>query len=550
MRELLDEALRALTDDPFLQGALAAVCTFILEDPTMLACGLLVADGRMMYRTAFAGMALGIGLGDWGLYIAGRLLGPRIVAWGFISRRRLDRIGTWFDENMFTAIMVSRFIPGLRLPANIAAGMSRATLRTYLPVALFASVVWTLVALTLISRVGQAVMPVLGELKWPVAIVLVGVVIYVQRRSYKEMSTDPRSATAEEAPASFFEFWHPIVFYAPVALFYLWLALRHRSLTLPTAANPAIYSGGMIRESKSQILQLVPESYREWVAPHASYRFANDDRSVDAHAQAAIETMNAAGLDFPIVAKPDLGQRGAGVRPISSPEQVSAYLQLFPRGTDFVLQQLVLFRHEAGIMYYRMPHEDRGRVISITLKEFPTAVGDGKRTLRQLIEDDERARLMSELFFKRHEGDLDRVLPEGEEYKLVFAGNHAQGCVFKDGLHILTPALAARIDEIACALPEFYFGRFDIRFRDLESFQAGHAFQIVEINGAGAEATHIWDPDGTLSDAYRTLFAQFRILFAIGAENRRRGHAPLGPVQFAKDVITYHRIARNYPLSQ
>ena len=39
-----------------------------------------------------------------------------------------------------------------------------------------------------------------------------------------------------------------------------------------------------------------------------------------------------------------------------------------------------------------------------------------------------------------------------------------------------------------------------------------------------AEATHIWDASATLPDAYVTLFEQFRILFEIGAANRRRVH--------------------------
>jgi hypothetical protein len=200
-------------------------------------------------------------------------------------------------------------------------------------------------------------------------------------------------------------------------------------------------------------------------------------------------------------------------------------------------------------MYYRLPAETRGRIISVTLKEFPVLTGDGARTLRQLIDADPRARLMAEIFFKRHAASLDRVLAEGERFALVFAGNHAQGCIFRDGLHLLTPALSARIDEIARALPDFYFGRFDVRFRDLESLQRGEGFKIVEINGAGAEATHIWDPDARLFDAYRTLFEQFEILFIIGDANRRAGHAPLGPLRFLKDVLLYRRLSRKYPIA-
>ena len=544
------EAIQALSDSPALQGTLAAFCTFILEDPTTLACSLLVADGKMLYATALIGLSLGIGLGDWGLYALGRFVGEKTVRWGLVSTGRLERVALWFEENMFTAVMVSRFVPGLRLPANLAAGMARASLTRYLPMAMFASIVWTILALTIISSLGEAVLPLLGSFKYPFGIGLIGLVIFMQRRAYKRMASDPRSTTSEEAPASFFEFWHPIVFYAPVAAFYAGLALRYRSLTLPTAANPAIYSGGMIRESKSEILDLVPEEQKKWVAPHTAFHLKRESGSLDDVVETVKAELNRAGLALPVVAKPDMGQRGAGVRPLYTEEQLKRYLGLFPEEETICFQKLVPYPHEAGLLYHRLPTEERGRITSITLKEFPTVTGDGQKTLRELINADSRAKLLREVFFARHAKMLDRVLDAGEDFQLVFVGNHCQGCVFKDGIHILTPAMANRIDEFARALPEFYFGRFDIRFQDLDAFQRGEDFQIVEINGAGAEATHIWDPDGTLSHAYSTLFQQFSVLFKIGDMNRKDGHIPIPPLQFLKDVVLYYWVARKYPSAE
>ena len=81
----------------------------------------------------------------------------------------------------------------------------------------------------------------------------------------------------------------------------------------------------------------------------------------------------------------------------------------------------------------------------------------------------------------------------------------------------------------------------------MEALQRGEGFQIVEINGAGAEATHIWDATVSLKEAYRTLFDQFHLLFAIGAENRRMGHRPLGVMKLLKDCLYYRRIAKKYP---
>ncbi len=549
MAQQLTHMLEGLSETPFLQGLLAALCTFILEDPTTLGCALLVADGQMHYGTALIGLWLGIGIGDWGLYALGRAVGPRTLAWGLVSQHRLDRARAWFERNLVTAVFVSRFIPGLRLPANIGAGVLKTSAARYLPIAMTASLVWTFLALTVISKLGEAVLPLLGQLKWPVGIALVLLLVFMQRRSMKQLDKAPHPSDIEGNLVSPFEFWHPVIFYTPVAFYYVWLAARYRGLMLPTAANPNIYSGGMIRESKCEILDMVPEQHRQWTAPHARYAKPEDDIPVQAMADAALEAVREAGFDLPIVAKPDQGQRGLGVRPIRTRAELESYLQAYPAGSTICLQELVHFSEEAGLLYYRLPEEERGHILSITLKEFPRIVGDGARTLRELIEADYRARMLKGVYFERHARSLDRVLEAGEEFPLVFAGNHKQGCIFHDGYHILTDELTRRVDEIARGLPEFYYGRFDIRFEALDAFQRAEKFRIVEINGAGAEATHIWDPTARLRDAYRTLFEQFDILFRIGHSNRKRGFRPLGPIRFLRDVVLYHRVARKYPLA-
>ena len=131
--------------------------------------------------------------------------------------------------------------------------------------------------------------------------------------------------------------------------------------------------------------------------------------------------------------------------------------------------------------------------------------------------------MQADLFLRRHAQHAARVLRQGEIFQLAVAGNHAQGTVFRDGSHLLTPALERRIDEIAQAFPGFYVGRFDIRYRDVDAFKAGRDVAIVELNGATAETTNIYDPDGTLWNAYRSLCRQWSIVFAIGAINRSRG---------------------------
>ena len=337
-------------------------------------------------------------------------------------------------------------------------------------------------------------------------------------------------------PLSFFEFWPMWAFYPPVFLYVLWLMVRYRGVMLPTVANPSFPGGGFFGESKAEILSLAVRHAPQWVAP-----FIVVDRPVlDAPGSLTVEALTVsvmaqlqdAGLALPLVAKPDLGCRGAGVKLMRSEADVQTYLQAFPSGARLLLQQLVDFEGEAGIFYCRHPDEAKGRIISITLKYFPHVTGDGRHNLRELILANPRAGQLSHLYLKRHANRLDTVPAVGESVRLAFAGSHSRGAIFRNGTDMVTPEMEASFDAISQSLPEFYFGRYDIRFARFSDVQAGTGFTIVEANGAGAESTHIWDRSTGLLKAWRDLMKQYRLLFQIGRANADRGFKPMSLAEF------------------
>jgi hypothetical protein len=326
----------------------------------------------------------------------------------------------------------------------------------------------------------------------------------------------------EEAPVlSRFEFWPASAFYLPLWPWIAWLAVRHRGLRLPLLANPGIPAGGLVGEAKSQVFAALGGAERATLAPYTTL-----DRAGAAISQlpAAEAAMALAGLSYPIVAKPDLGCRGAGVRPVRNAAELLAYLEGFPAGERLILQQLVDAEGEAGVFYVRRPGDRHGRIVSLTLKYFPHVTGDGEATIAQLIRRDPRAGRVPHLYLPRFADRLDQVPEPGERLRLVFAGNHCRGAIFRDGGAYVTEALTRRFDRIADCIDGFHFGRFDIRFADFAALRRGCGFTIIELNGAGAEATHIWDSRMTLRGAWAALMRQYALLFEIGAANRRRGH--------------------------
>jgi hypothetical protein len=346
--------------------------------------------------------------------------------------------------------------------------------------------------------------------------------------------------TREMSPFEFLPGW---IVYGPVVLQWLALGLRYGDLSLPTAANPRITTGGLCGESKTAILDLVQGPARGWIAPYTTMVTGEAD------GRAARSAMRGAGLKLPLVIKPDIGCNGTGVRLVETEAALDAALADFPRGVRLVLQLLVPWEGEAGIFYIRAPGEAAGHISSLTLKEAPVITGDGVSTLRTLIMADPRHGKLRHLYLARLGARLGEVPARGERVRLVFAGNHCKGSIFRNGAAEITPALTARIEAIARNMPDFCFGRIDVRFASLQGLREGREFSIIEINGVGSEATHIWDPETSLREVFSAQFRHYRAAFEIGRENRRRGFRSSGVWAMWRDWRNQRRLMESYPLN-
>ncbi len=544
--------IEALQVHPGLQMLVTGTATWFLEDPVSIACGLMVARRDLDFWVAFVGLWVGITSGDAALYLFGRFAQRLVLRRGWVSTHRLLRAENRYRDHVVRAIFSARFIPGTRMATFVGAGVLRAPFGRFVLLAGLAALLQTTLLLGAARMLGEAVLPYLGDwrLEALFGLALVAAVFGVhlafgRRRKLRE---EVAPLADEAAPCSSFEFWHPALFYIPVILYYLRLAVRYRGLMLPLVANPKIYNAGLVRESKSQIYALFPPAVaRQWVGQVVVVPAAPRGTAAATRLAVAGDALQKAGLAFPLVAKPDVGQRGAGVRRVRDLAELAAYLRHYPVTQPLILQELIDYPYEAGILYVRRPQDATGWIFSVTLKEFHAVTGDGSHTVRELILAQPRCRRLARTFFAKQRDQLERVLPAGEVLQLNFAGNHAQGTVFRDGNQIVTPALTARFHAISEAIGDFHFGRYDIRYRSLAELQAGEGFKIIELNGAGAEATHIWDGRARLREAYRVLFEQFRLLFEIGASNRRAGYEPVPAWRFVLDFLAVRRLIRRYP---
>lgn len=330
----------------------------------------------------------------------------------------------------------------------------------------------------------------------------------------------------------------------PLLLQWLWLGLRHRSLTLPSVANPLITTGGLVGEGKTEYFASMGAIAAAATAANGSFivRGAGD-------AEAAADCMREAGIGFPIIAKPDIGWCGFGVRRVDDAAALASYLAAYPLGERVLLQAYVPDEGEAGIFHVRAPGAPHGRITGIALRTFPQVVGDGRSSIAALIAADPRLQRLGRDGLHRYEHDPQRVLAAGERLRLSTIGSTRVGGLYRDGSALITPALSAAIEAIAQDLREFHFGRFDVRYASEEALMRGEGFTIIEVNGAGSEAIDAWDPGLGLRAAFGRIFAKQRLLFDIAAANRQRGFRPIRLRALARLHLRQQALIPRYPAS-
>ncbi len=519
--------------------------TFVLEDAAVFAGAFLAGMDRLPWPLAFAACFLGVWAGDVGLYALARTFG-RPIADKFLARRRraaeaLTRSEQLFARHGWLALVVCRFVPGSRLPTYLSAGLLRMPFGIFLIGTGVFAAVWVTLVFQLVSRFGDLAPGVFHQIEryggWVVfgAAALAAVILMWRflPRFWKSLRHKGRW--------KHWEFWPPALFYLPVALHYLKLAAVHRSLTLPSCANPGFFTGGLIGESKYDALRQLQRTSPEWTA--ASFLIPPGDQAARI---AAFESgFEEAGFFYPVVLKPDVAQRGSGFRVIRNREVAIAYISSV--SAPVVCQAYVAGPREAGLFYVRRPHDATGRIVALTEKIFPEVVGDGRSTLSELIAADPRASIVASVYLARVDGR--EVLPTGERLRLVEAGNHAQGCIFRDGAKLWSPQLEKRIDAISQGVEGFYIGRYDVRYSLDAELRAGRGFKILELNGAASEATNAYDASKSLGDAYAILFRQWDMVFEVAAQNRKAGCRPAGVILLLRQMLSYSEMSSRYPLA-
>lgn len=307
------------------------------------------------------------------------------------------------------------------------------------------------------------------------------------------------------------EFWPFWLFYIPVYVKWLWLGVKARSFVFFSAANPTMEMGGFIDYSKYAVLETVPHEYKP-----LTFLLKGETKNTD-----ILAIMDENKISFPIILKPDKGERGYGVAKLDSEKELNTYLE--NAVDELILQEYCDYPLEIGVMYHRLPDLTNGEITSVVIKDFLSTEGDGISTLLELFHKGKRTRYYLDLLEEKYGNELCSIPPKGKRIELESIGNHCRGTTFLDGNHLINENLTKVFDRISLQMKTHFFGRFDLRVSSLHDLYKGENIKIMEVNGANSEPAHIYDPNMSLFKAYKSMFSHWQNLYAVSVGNHKNG---------------------------
>lgn len=307
------------------------------------------------------------------------------------------------------------------------------------------------------------------------------------------------------------EYWSTFTIYLPLFPVWLYCAYKAKTLLFFHGANPSIKYGGMAMESKKEIYDLIPEN---WI-PKTIFV------SSEIPFQKILSELKSKPIDFPVIAKPNIGLKGLGVAELKDFGELEHYQNT--NDCDFLIQEKINYQNEVGIFYHRFPDEKRGKITGMVKKEFLSVKGNGKSTLKELVMENPRSAFQIKAIEQKAGSEMQKIVPENEEIILIPFGSHTRGAKFLDISNEITEKLEQKIDEICTKVNGFYFGRLDVMFENLELLQEGINFKIIEINGAKSEPTHMYDPKHSLFFAWKEITKHWKIMAEISRKNHEKG---------------------------
>ncbi|NBX01403.1 hypothetical protein EBR11_02590, partial [bacterium] len=502
------------------------LCTFVAEDPTCLASGLMVAVGILDFWSVTVACFIGIFIGDVFLYSIGRYFGrPALrkapLKW-FIKEHKVNQWSGWFSTPKGMLVVVSsRFVPASRVPTFITAGIMKLNFANLGLLLMVAALIWTPPLIWIGYQFGESGMQVLHKFKSNALWVIIGFLVALHFITHWIVPTltwrGRRQIIMKVRNYLQPSLWPSWLLFLPVRIGVIFLSLRHRSLTAFASANPSFGRiGGFMGDAKSLLLRPFQRDSRCVPFVGLAMEDASEVRMQEAKAFAACH-------GYPLVLKPEVSCNGAGLRYVRNSEQLTRWLSVMKE--DMILQKFIPGL-EFEVVWSRSPGKDNGHIMALVHKQEVVVTGDGEQTLEELIWLDDFAVSRAELYLQGHDRELTRVVPAGQKVILNLSGSYGHGVRCQHRPELITPEFSAAITAFAKRFPALHYARLDVRVTQESHLKTGQ-FVITEVDGCCSVSSLLRDGSLLFRRSYRAIWEQLGVCIEAGAHNLKQKVRPV-----------------------
>ena len=274
------------------------VLPFAHEDLAILLGAYIVVNNIMPVGVVLLCIYGGMVASDFVLYGIGA--GARYLPW--LTRLAVDdRVRGFADalkRNLFGLVALARVVPGVVFVAFIACGWTRVPLARFTLASLVVSALYLPLMLCIVVFFGDTLDNRVGLWTWPFLICVLVAIGFVRRQVFTFQGRSDAADAARGGPvAAAADGRHGAsapgslrrpateripfgLFHLPLILTWIAFAVRYRSLTLPTVANPCRRTGGLWGEAKSDYFLDVAASERRWIADFVSVTRSRTSRTL------------------------------------------------------------------------------------------------------------------------------------------------------------------------------------------------------------------------------------------------------------------------------
>ena len=305
--------------------------------------------------------------------------------------------------------------------------------------------------------------------------------------------------------------------------------IHGESLGVVTNLNPSIPFGGLGRLSKSFVIsKLNQKNYSKYFPQQELLKISLPVEERLKKATDFIKKNN-----FPIVAKPDVGFTGIGVEVFDDKDKLLGFLK--KQRSDYILESFCANGHELGVYYLKSPGQEKGKVIGVVEKDFPFVIADGQKNLNELagnVDGFVKAYLVTKY------GSLENVPEKDSIVNLVGKSHMAGEQISIDRTHELNEKLSGIIEDISSQIPDFYYGRYDIKISKWPLTDDEFNFKILELNPSiDAIPLHFYEKKYSFFQRYRSVLGLLDKAVKISSENKSNSKNNIGFFGLLKEQV-------------